>query len=184
MKNWYKYRPIVFTYKGKYIDNWFSNMIPVDIELFGYKYNSVENFYQAMKSSLPLEHTLIARSTPFEAKQMGKNVSKPFEYLVDDENLILVFDYYLSNLDGINNLSKIEKTKLTIMFIGLLTKFEQEEWKNKLLNAEEVIIEWNNWGDTFWGVSVKTNKGHNWLGRLLMLVRENLKQSDEKAVRL
>lgn len=32
----------------------------------------------------------------------------------------------------------------------------------------------NRWGDTFWGVDVRSGRGQNHLGRILMCVREQL----------
>ena len=45
---------------------------------------------------------------------------------------------------------------------------------NKLIcTGNSVIIEGNNWGDTFWGVC--NGVGENQLGLLLMRIREELK---------
>lgn len=40
-----------------------------------------------------------------------------------------------------------------------------------------MLIERNTWGDTFWGVY--DNKGENNLGKILMKVREGLKEGDQ-----
>jgi len=142
-------------------------------------YPTVEHFYQAMKSGNTLEHTLIATAdTPYEAKQMGKKVDKPFEYLLGQPALSFIIDEKLKKL-GVENLAEIEKVKLSVMYLGLKWKFDIPEWKEKLLETleggDDVIVEWNNWSDRWWGVEISDNKGHNWLGRLLMLVREEIK---------
>jgi len=36
------------------------------------------------------------------------------------------------------------------------------------------LVEGNDWGDTFWGVDVKTGKGENNLGKILMKIRSEL----------
>lgn len=44
-----------------------------------------------------------------------------------------------------------------------------------LETGSEELQEGNSWGDEFWGVNTTTGKGENWLGRLLMEVRNDLK---------
>jgi ribA/ribD-fused uncharacterized protein len=47
-----------------------------------------------------------------------------------------------------------------------------------LLNTnDEEIQEGNYWHDTFWGVDLKTGKGENHLGKILMKVREELRST-------
>jgi len=43
------------------------------------------------------------------------------------------------------------------------------------------LVEGNNWGDMFWGVDVKSGKGENHLGRILMKIREELSLSATSA---
>lgn len=38
----------------------------------------------------------------------------------------------------------------------------------------EDLVEGNRWNDKFWGVCLKTGRGENWLGKLLMQVRAEL----------
>lgn len=46
----------------------------------------------------------------------------------------------------------------------------------KLLDtANKPLIEENWWGDKFWGVCETTGEGENWLGRLLMDLRNHIK---------
>jgi predicted NAD-dependent protein-ADP-ribosyltransferase YbiA (DUF1768 family) len=37
------------------------------------------------------------------------------------------------------------------------------------------ITEWNNWSDTFWGKSLRTEEGENHLGKIIMKQREKLR---------
>lgn len=56
----------------------------------------------------------------------------------------------------------------------LIQKFEDEQLKIDLLDTGDVeLIEGNTWDDTFWGVC--NGVGTNWLGRLLMEIRSNLR---------
>ena len=59
---------------------------------------------------------------------------------------------------------------------SLIQKFNQEPYKSKLLNTEnEFIQEGNMWNDKFWGVCLKTGKGENNLGRMIMDIRTKLR---------
>lgn len=53
----------------------------------------------------------------------------------------------------------------------LKQKFAKEPFRTWLLNTgNEQLVEGNTWGDTFWGVC--NGKGKNYLGALLMEIRE------------
>lgn len=45
-----------------------------------------------------------------------------------------------------------------------------------LSTGDAELVEGNTWNDTWWGVNATTGKGKNMLGRLLMQVREELRQ--------
>ncbi len=140
-------------------------------------YPTVEHFYQAMKSGNTFEHALIASAdSPYEAKKMGRVVDKPFEYLKNDQSTKFIFDEKIKCIKVIDPKDEIDKIKLAVMYIGLYWKFSIPEWKEKLLATnKEAIIEWNNWSDKIWGVSIQDNKGDNWLGKLLMQIRNEVK---------
>jgi len=104
--NWEKYKLEFFTYRNQWIYNWFSNMELSGIEINGIKYNSIENFYQAMKSLNPKDWKRIAKINPKAAKYEGRN-------------LIIRSDW--------------ESIKYDIMKKGLRAKFNLPEWKEKLL---------------------------------------------------
>ena len=69
-----------------------------------------------------------------------------------------------------------DKIKFDIMYDICYEKFSQnEDLKIKLLNTgEEHLEEGNDWGDEIWG-TVK-GKGQNLLGRILMEVRDELRE--------
>ncbi len=47
----------------------------------------------------------------------------------------------------------------------------------KLLNTEELLlIEGNTWKDTFWGMDMNSGEGENYLGKILMNVREEFRK--------
>ena len=129
--------------------SWLSNMEIVDIECDGIVYKSTENFYQACKYNDIKTKQLIAKLNPYKAKKYSRN--NPMTNKSFDDN------------------------KLTYMEYALTKKFSQEPFKSKLLATGGCHIEEGNWwGDTFWGVDIKTRKGENNLGKLIMKIRSNL----------
>jgi ribA/ribD-fused uncharacterized protein len=135
---------------SKWIKNWFSNMLEMDTPLVykGIEYKTVENFYQAMKTTYHSERKKIASMNPYDAKKYAKTMGK--------------------------RLNWTKEFKLLAMEYGLKHKFKKgTTWHDKLMSTEDSeIIEWNNWGDIFWGIDVRTNKGENHLGKLLMKIRK------------
>ena len=54
-----------------------------------------------------------------------------------------------------------------------------KELQQKLLETkEEELVEGNWWHDTYWGVDSKTGTGQNKLGKILMKVREEVKNNN------
>jgi ribA/ribD-fused uncharacterized protein len=148
-EDWSEYRPVEFIYRGKWVDNWFSNMVPYPIEMHGVVYNSVENYYQAMKSMDPADWERVAAMTPSNAKRIGKMLKLRPDW---------------------------EHLKEGFMYDALVAKFTQQPFMTILLDTgDQILIEWNNWGDRIWGVDIHDNKGQNLLGKLLMRIREELR---------
>ena len=135
----------------EYVKNWFSNMIPFDDPLIldGITYDSVENYYQAMKSTDPKDHKYIACLSPSQSKSKGRKL--PLRENWNDE------------------------TKQKFMRFALEHKFrlDTSHGQKLLETGDEEIVEWNNWGDTYWGKTLD-GKGSNHLGRLLMNIRGSL----------
>lgn len=125
-----------------------SNFYPCMIEFEGQFYPSAEHAFQAAKS-LDVEERKkyeVIRSAS-EAKKCGKS-----------ENLRPDW----------------ETVKIKIMKDILKSKFSRNDLKTQLLSTgDEELIEGNNHGDRFWG-QVK-GEGCNHLGKLLMEVREEIK---------
>lgn len=70
-----------------------------------------------------------------------------------------------------------EDVKLNIMYQVCLDKFTRNpELRQKLLDTgDKILIEANSWGDQFWGFDVDATKGENFLGKILMKIRERIK---------
>lgn len=150
--DWKKYKPESFEYNGRWIKNWFSNMEPSFIKVDGKSYKSVENYYQSMKTLDPEMLEAIEDATPSGSKQIGKKVTIRQDWA---------------------------DIKYDIMKKALWAKWSKPEYREALLETgDEMIIEWNNWGDRTWGVDIRDNKGKNWLGQALMEIREELKLTE------
>ena len=134
-------------FKNEY--SWLSNFSPVEIELGGVIYSSVEHAYMSAKSP-NTEWKIFCRDTenPGKVKKEGRKV-----------NLICGWD----------------SIKVSIMRSCLLQKFQQEPYKSLLIKTgDEHIQEGNWWNDQFWGVDLKTGRGENVLGNIIMDIRKEL----------
>lgn len=140
-----------FVEKQKYCINWFSNMRKLDYPIVyqGLEYQTVENFYQAMKTEKNDLKTRekISRMPPFKSKSFN-------DYKFDAE--------------------RWSKIRLSVMEYALKIKFSKDtSWGQKLLNFNGGLIEWNNWGDKFWGISIFNGEGQNNLGKILEKLQKN-----------
>lgn len=142
--------------KNKVIDSFFgkyrflSNFYPSLIIINQVEYATVEHAYQAAKTQDPSQKLLVAaQTTPGKVKRFGRTIT-----IRKDWNQIKI-----KIMNGLIHL------KFTIY----------EDLRKKLLaTANMELIEGNLWNDTFWGMC--RGKGHNYLGKILMQVRENLKK--------
>lgn len=136
---------------GVFKDEFFflSNMYPIDIVYKGEEFNSVEQAYQYHKTESPKEQRNVLKSkTPNDAKK----VSRGFKFVREDW----------------------KDVRLNIMYNLLWIKFSNPELKEALLLTDGYeLVEGNNWGDEFWGVC--DGIGENYLGKLLMKIRNQLK---------
>lgn len=130
---------------------WLSNFVPVEIELGDFTYSSVEHAYMSAKSDSIewKEFCADSNNTPGDVKRKSRNIKLKSDW---------------------------ENIKITVMEECLNQKFRQEPYKSKLLSTKNLHIqEGNNWNDKFWGVCLKTNKGENNLGKLIMKIRDTLR---------
>lgn len=129
---------------------WLSNFAPVKIKLDGLEFPSVEHAYMS------------AKSDNAEWKKFCSNPNnKAGDVKRQSRNVTLKEDW--------------DEIKLEVMKECVTQKFSQEPYRTKLLETgTQHIQEGNRWNDKFWGVCLKTNKGENHLGRLIMDVRSAL----------
>ena len=141
-------------------NRWLSNMTYVDINHRGIVYQSTENFYQAMKYDMD-------------------DFCRDVDYLITVRNYLSKVKPSEAKKFSRNNLMtnpKFEANKLKIMLYAQRKKYSQEPFKSKLLATGDCHIEEGNyWNDLFWGTDLKTRKGENNLGKIIMQVRDEIR---------
>lgn len=122
-----------------------SNFHPAVVSLDGVEYPTVEHAYQAAKTLDETQRRHIRdATTPGNAKERGGRVSMRPGW---------------------------DTIKVTVMRDLLLQKFSDPILRARLCDtAPRLLVEGNTWGDRFWGVC--DGEGENWLGRLLMEIRD------------
>ena len=130
--------------KGTFLSNFYENGVRYE----GLWYRNAESAFQASKCTDKIDRVKFQNLTGAQAKALGKTV-----VLRDDWNDI----------------------KIRVMYEVVNAKFAQNPTITKWLidTNDEVIVEGNTWGDTFWGVC--NGKGQNHLGIILMAIRKEAK---------
>lgn len=124
-----------------------SNFWNVYVTYDGEIYPTVEHAYQAAKTLEPEFRKAICYATTGQAKRMGRKVPMRKDWDV---------------------------IKLGVMDNLLRQKFADPELQELLLATGDAdLIEGNTWGDYYWGVC--NGEGQNWLGKLLVAIREDIK---------
>lgn len=127
---------------------WLSNFWRCDVWSCGQTYPTVEHAYQAMKTcDLDAREVIRGQPTPGEAQRRGRYLVLRPEW---------------------------EDIRIGVMERLVRDKFTRHADLGLLLRETGVrqLIEGNDWGDRFWGVS--NGAGLNHLGRILMGVRAEL----------
>lgn len=130
-----------------------SNFYPATFHFMGKKYKSSEHFYQAAKAITSEQaHSIRNAPSPAIARRRGRTIK-----IRDDW----------------------DKIRINVMRLALELKFREHGLGKKLIaTKDKFIAEENNWGDQFWG---QVNScGSNMLGLLLMKLRTQLQEKDEK----
>lgn len=136
-------------FRGQYA--FLSNFYPVNIQMDGEIYASVEDAFQAAKTLDPHDRECIrVAQSPAHAKKMGRRVNLRPDW---------------------------ESIKIEVMLDLVRKKFQYEDLKELLLTTgDAALVEGNNHGDRFWGCV--NGQGRNELGKILMHVREELRRGD------
>lgn len=138
-----------------------SNLYIHEIEYRGRKYQTNEHLYQSLKATDKEDHELVRNAlTAGKAKQLGQIIEKRP-------------DWQFVNLEIMKEINRI--------------KFSDPQLREKLLNTGDALLtESNFWCDTFFGKCTCAKRGHknegeNWLGVILMNIRTELKNTENKA---
>lgn len=139
------------TFKNK--NAFLSNFYPVFVYYEGMRFPSVEHAFQAAKTNdLKIRKLFMIAPTAKDAKRFGRKVK------------------LRDNWDSV---------KVDVMEMLLRQKFANPTLREQLLNTKDsMLIEGNNHGDTFWGVC--KGSGQNYLGRLLMKIRQEIIEEESK----
>jgi hypothetical protein len=148
----------ITSFDGKYsfLSNFYESPI-TDKKLVFSTFPTVEHYYQAAKTTSLTEYFAIATAdTPGKAKRLGQKCQIRPDW---------------------------EEKKDDVMRTALKLKFSNPELKQKLLDTgDSYLVEGNTWHDREWGVCFCSRceraPGKNKLGRMLMDLREELKESD------
>lgn len=142
---------VINEFRGEF--EYLSNFYPSILIVNGEPYNTVEHAFQAEKTDDPLLKAQIRQaSTPGLAKKLGRSV-------------LLVSDW--------------EQKKLDVMASLVKQKFQDHVDLKLLLllTGNRDLVEGNTWKDRFWGQTTD-GVGENHLGKILMNVRDFLRNSE------
>ena len=136
-------------FRGEYA--FLSNFCEVPVTYKGLTYGSNEAAFQAQKCMTEEEKMEFTQLRPSASKKLGRRVKLRPDW---------------------------EEVKVGLMEEIVRAKFTQNEELKALLLAtgEAYLEEGNTWHDTCWGVDAKTGEGQNHLGKILMKVRDELKE--------
>ncbi len=143
------------SFQGTY--RFLSNFWSARVYLDGVWYPSTENAFQAAKTLNPTERAKFVNCSAVESKKLGRAVTLRLDW---------------------------EDVKIDVMRKLLMQKFSSGELRQQLLETGDAfLIEGNNWGDRFWGMTYSEDvedigqmTGLNHLGKLLMEVREHYRR--------
>jgi nicotinate (nicotinamide) nucleotide adenylyltransferase len=126
-----------------------SNFYPCDVSYNKITYKNAEAAFQAQKTLDPDERLSFSNLSGAQSKSKGRSV-------------LLRKDW--------------DEIKLTVMEEIVRAKFTQNPNLAQMLSAtgDRLIEEGNSWNDRYWGVDVKSGKGENHLGQILMKIRAEI----------
>ena len=154
--------PAITSFLGDYffLSNFYRRAFFCEHPVFGRSFGlTSEHHFQAAKAYARQDWLLVhAASSPGEAKRRGRRIERNRNW---------------------------DEVKIDIMRSILQAKFADPILRAKLLaTGEAELIEGNTWGDRFWGavwiplVDRDHWEGENWLGKLLMEIRDGLRSSN------
>lgn len=139
---------VISSFTGEY--RFLSNFWPCEITFRGQKLPSVEHAYVAAKCDIsdPDQLKSIAAMTAGGAKRYGRVT--PIRPMWDSMKFSYMFE-----------------------FVGQKFHRNQELADKLIATGDALLIEGNDWGDRYWG-QCPVGQGENYLGKILMNVRDEL----------
>lgn len=157
---------IISNFRGAY--HFLSNFYPCSIilkdmvlntgKMGNIKLPSSEHYFHLIKArefgDYECVNKIISAPTPSKAKSLGRSAKIKNDYSLDKWN----------------------RDRIGFMREVLFEKFTQNlDLKQKLIDtAPHILVEGNTWNDSFWGYDLNKEYGKNWLGILLMELRNGL----------
>ena len=139
----------ISSFRGEY--DFLSNMYPSPIIVKGIRLTCAESLFQMMKTKDPDERARFANISGIEARRLGRSIKLRPDWL---------------------------EIRVDVMKWVIHQKFRNPVLRQKLLDTgDNLLIEGNAWGDTFWGYCWK---GQNMLGKILMAEREQIRKENAK----
>ena len=153
----------ILEFKGRheFLSNFYPSNVYILIGTKWVKCPTVEHAFQASKTwSQDKRRRIIEAGSPVEAKKLGRN--------------LIALSYW-------------EEVKKIVMLELLRQKFSKVAMAHKLIATGDVpLVEGNYWHDNYWGVCrcgrpaveglhAACDGGENWLGKLLMRVRKDIR---------
>ena len=144
-------RHVIASFQGehRFLSNFWKHPLSKRFRWRGELWYTGENAYQAAKATNRADMVKIQTcGTPGWAKRIGNQIKLRPDW---------------------------EEVKVKAMLSVVRAKFSDPELRDMLLaTGDAVLIEGNNWGDTYWGQV--NGKGRNMLGKILMKVRKELRE--------
>ena len=129
-----------------------SNFYPTKMAYEGVTYHNAEAAYQAQKCAREEDKLQFASLSADEAKRLGQKIDLRPDW--DD-------------------------VKRSVMEKVVYEKFAQNPTlaQDLLDTGDKPLKEGNTWGDVYWGISLRTGKGENHLGKILMTLRSYFREN-------
>jgi N-glycosidase YbiA len=168
----------ILFYDPKAAHGIFSNLYIRDISIGGLVYHSVEHYFQSQKfvgtpdgdwyaSQIRQQNT---GGKVFFLAQQKKGSRWPWQ-----RQLSIIIEESL--VKGVAPSDDWDERRVSVMIRGLCAKFMQhKDLRQKLLDTGDAVLVENSPRDWYWGIG-KDGKGKNKLGKFLMILRDQIRNS-------